>query len=206
MSDPRLFWFREHQPIYKAVVPGTEEIAQGGSTEQTFAAWEKRCAAIGLEFANPIAEFQHRACMALPEPQRASMCSWVSDTSPAVVRQTRLIRLDDVENFFKSAWRWWRSEDVVLQDEANRRAAICACCPKNVRAMIGGCTACNGVMQKITNRMHDFIGNRTTTSDARLNHCEVCGCSLRIIVHAPLAALNAHEPHQFPSYCWQRAS
>lgn len=107
-----------------------------------------------------------------------------------------LIFLAVVKSWLQTGREW------VSQEEAERRAAICAACPNNV--VIEGCTACSRLVEKIT----EVIGNRTTQYDHMLNGCQVCGCSNRVHNHLPIPVLarGTNEEMDFPSYCWKRAA
>lgn len=88
------------------------------------------------------------------------------------------------------------------QAEAERRAAICANCPKNVA--IDTCPVCRGLKAMVTG----VIGQRRTAVDNRLRGCEVCGCELKAAVHVDLAAQQAAMSdelnEQFPAHCWKK--
>lgn len=92
----------------------------------------------------------------------------------------------------------------VDQAEADRRAAICSRCHKNVGT--GECVSC-GAMSKIKEGIEATIGARQTESDSRLNFCCVCTCSLKTIVFVKKPILDRGMTdkmrEQSPSHCWK---
>jgi len=71
-------------------------------------------------------------------------------------------------------------QDVYVdQAEAERRAAICAACPKNVAAT--GCATC-GAMSTARALISKLTGPRVTSRDSALENCCVCLCSCKTIV------------------------
>lgn len=95
----------------------------------------------------------------------------------------------------------------VSQQEAERRAAICAKCFHN--RDLAGC----GIGCQLKEKMRDLfgrtIGERKTASDSKLFGCEVCGCHCRTIVWYNTDTLNSgldtrrvDEFSQTPN-CWR---
>lgn len=74
----------------------------------------------------------------------------------------------------------------VDQAEAERRAAICSRCPKNVS--VEGCGGC-ATMSEAREILTRLKGDRSTSSDIHLRGCCVCGCSIPTIVHIRLDIL-----------------
>jgi hypothetical protein len=70
----------------------------------------------------------------------------------------------------------------VSQEEAERRANICAGCPNNVTLQFS-CGACMGGVMKL---IHGVLGDRKTKNDYALGACLVCSCELKSAVHVPL--------------------
>lgn len=95
----------------------------------------------------------------------------------------------------------------VPQEEAERRAGICRTCPMNVffsRPCGGGCPELNDAVQSI-------IGDATTSNDAHLEACAICGCSNRAQVHVPIESLQhgvnvAEFIEKAPIPCWKRVA
>ena len=92
--------------------------------------------------------------------------------------------------------------DKVSQEEANRRAAICAECPSN--KPLEGCSSCN------SRGLRDFVRfmsqHGSTAMDDRLNSCEYCGCFIRSMVWFPLESLKRfdNDNSQLPANCWKK--
>ena len=60
---------------------------------------------------------------------------------------------------------------LVSQEEANRRAKICASCPHAAYFS----KPCTGLCRELSNLLMS-IGNRTTPYDHDLRACNICGC------------------------------
>ena len=74
-------------------------------------------------------------------------------------------------------------EVFVSQEEAEKRAEICASCDLNVN-IAGSCGAC---ADRIA-RALAVIGSRRTKLDEKLGACSICSCALRAAVHVPIRA------------------
>lgn len=104
-----------------------------------------------------------------------------------------------VDRFLKTAVAFVRGEDgLVPQEEAERRASICAECPLNVG--LHGCAMCRATL----NVLREKLTSRRTEQDDRLMACGVCGCDNRVQVHVPLPALQAGSGDlNYPVWCWK---
>ena len=197
------YWWRNRNfPRDKAIVPGTDEVIHRGSAEQCYEAWSARCAELGLEFPNILASFGDCSCKALPESLRDEACAKMSDAAPEVLRQKRLIGFRDIKAFFAKVASWWKAGECVSQDEADRRAAICAGCELNQSAFLPGCPGCTNMAAEV----FKFIGGKKTASDAALKSCGHCGCQTSVIIWAGLGVLINNEKHlpPVPTWCWKR--
>ena len=94
----------------------------------------------------------------------------------------------------------------VHNAEAERRAVICAVCPRNDR---GDWTRFFTVpaAEMIRKQIEAAKSiNLTTTKDAELNVCDACGCPLKLKVHVPLPYILKHtspeEMGKFHEDCW----
>jgi hypothetical protein len=85
---------------------------------------------------------------------------------------------------------------LVPQEEAERRARICAACPHQIET--SGCWGCRGIAGLIP----AIAGARVTQSDGQLKACGICGCYNAVSVHIPNDAQDTHSL-QFPSFCWK---
>lgn len=94
----------------------------------------------------------------------------------------------------------------VTQDEAERRAGICANCPFNATLQFS-CGACMGA---VLNLIQAIIGKRKTSMDDKLGACLVCSCSLKAAVHVPIdvqrEGLSDEIKQDFDqiNYCWKK--
>jgi hypothetical protein len=204
VSDPTIeFWWRnESFPRDKAVVPGTDEVLRAGSVQQVKELWDARCAELGLTFDNELAVFSDCCCRALNAAMREEACAPVNERTPEILRQKRLITWRDIRAFFSKVAAWWSAGECVPQEEADRRAAVCAGCPLNVEAYLPGCSRCAEVGAQV----FKLIGGKQTASDAALKSCGHCGCQNTVIVWAPLDVLVKNESSLPlpPEWCWKR--
>jgi hypothetical protein len=94
----------------------------------------------------------------------------------------------------------------VNQEEANRRADICAGCRFNRNPL--GCTGCNARVLK--EAVKTFSQHGSTPVDDKLQSCEFCGCFIRSMVWFPIETLHkfadATENENLPDYCWKKRS
>ena len=81
----------------------------------------------------------------------------------------------------------WKETPLVPLEEANRRADICRRCPHNqpMKGCFGFCSQAFAELFKTMNR------GRETPDDEKLMGCDVCGCSLRALVHFPVTVLQS---------------
>lgn len=110
----------------------------------------------------------------------------------------RKLSTSDIATFFRSMAKWAAAGfKTVDQSEAERRASICASCPKNVE--IHGCGGCF----KLAAKVKRVIGDAKTSYDSDLQGCEVCACSLQAKVWLPTKAMaGSRKKEDFPSHCW----
>lgn len=82
--------------------------------------------------------------------------------------------------------------EPVAQEISERRAFICAKCPKNSKGDFTSffTAPAAGV---IKNQVEKLQGRKLTTQNSdKLNICEVCLCPLRLKVHTPLSYISQH--------------
>lgn len=98
------------------------------------------------------------------------------------------------------AWKQYatrpREEVCVQQEEADRRAAICAKCPHNQRA--AGCWSC--VLIEIGSEL--LMSSLKSKHDDQLAGCEICGCLLSKKVHFRRELLDPSP--EYPDFCWMK--
>jgi hypothetical protein len=128
-------------------------------------------------------EIQTQICEKMREEDRPRWC-----VDPAALPKPsvpfRSVSVHDVRNFLRVLGGWVKGGfQFVDQGEANRRAELCANCPKNVP--ITGCAGCSHIAPLLT----QTIGQRRTPFDDRLEGCEACGCSNRAQCWIPYSVL-----------------
>jgi hypothetical protein len=91
----------------------------------------------------------------------------------------------------------------VAQDLAEKRAAVCVACPKNVEG--AWYTVAPAQLIKATLEARKDI-KLETRSDGLLKSCDVCKCLMRLKVHVPLDYITKNtKPDimgEFPDWCW----
>lgn len=100
--------------------------------------------------------------------------------------------------------RWLRSgRPIVEEEEATRRASICANCPGHFNVRIMGCTGCKAgyaLVRKLRPRKHRM--------DSKLKVCAVCKCENRTQIWLPSDFLGdtvlPNTLSQFPVGCWKK--
>lgn len=95
--------------------------------------------------------------------------------------------------------RSFRSDFFVPRSEAERRASICATCPRN---LAGICTGCHGMASRFAASLH----SRVTSRDSSLHVCAACGCYLPAKVHIANKYLDDSRflVDDLPDFCWRR--
>lgn len=193
----RLNSFRECPPNgYRYVVPetGTEIIAWDAFSWFDLA--KQNLKANGFTVPDDLeARMQDQLCSTL-EPE---WCSQVDPNHPYV--STR-ISWSDVKAGIQVYSNWIaQGTPVVSQEEADRRAKICASCYLNVN--VEGCFACHKLAGLLT-------WNERTRYDDSLKACAVCHCLNRAQVHFPIDVLESSDTDErqqfYPSYCWKKKS
>lgn len=106
-------------------------------------------------------------------------CNQVDPDAPV----NRRLHLDDVirgtEVLLRIVKDWAKyimglaSHPLVSQEEAERRASICAKCPYNIAFS----KPCSGMCPEVSAVVNMIRGGRTTPFDDRLQSCSICGCS-----------------------------
>jgi len=157
--------------------------------------WNHRLANAGLDVGSDWREkFDHDLIIqnGLMGTQWCETLEWYPEKS------TSPLGIGDIFRFISSAARFLSSGlATVDQEEANRRAAICATCPENVT--LDGCAGCHGFAGLLAR----VKGNLGTDRDAQLNSCKICKCALQLKVHVPLSSIS-NIGLEYPSFCWQR--
>lgn len=91
----------------------------------------------------------------------------------------------------------------VAQELANKRAAICVGCAKNVEGSWFTTSAAEIIKSTLEARKDLTL---VTPSDAALKSCDVCKCLNRLKVWCPLSHIIKYTKpeimREFPSHCW----
>lgn len=134
-------------------------------------------------------QIEHALCSRMAGNPNCIPCSSVKQTLGfgAIVRWVRAMYEFARHNKF----------ELVAQEEAERRAEICAKCP--VQIPTSGCWGCKGIAGLIP----AIAGAKTTSFDPQLKACGVCGCYNAVSVHLPLSA-QIDASLDFPSHCWKK--
>lgn len=181
-------------PVYfRYVHPETGHVSQA----QTYDVWMSDSYAhrrannlpIPIDFT---AQMEDQLCSSLP-------AGWCSGTDPNRPDVDMRFGLTDV-------WNWANANLQALvkgfasQEEAERRAKICAGCYMNINSQ--GCRGCQDVATLFSNQ----LAKRSTSSDSFLRNCAVCRCFLTALVHFRLDTIPKDDSLQksFPIFCWQR--
>lgn len=110
------------------------------------------------------------------------------------------LNISDVIRFTQTRLDALLKGSKVSQEEANRRAEICAACPSN--KPLEGCTGCNSRSLREFVRLLAQAGR--TPLDEQLKSCEYCGCFIQSMVWTPLESLKRYDDvSQLPSNCWK---
>lgn len=129
-------------------------------------------------------------CQYIPE--------WCDEIRPE--REERLAAWKMMKRFYKAVEARW-SLGQVSQEEAERRAAICATCPKNTDQLVEFCLGCH--TRDLLGKMTDFVRSKRTIYDDKLKNCSACHCRLALKVWMPKEGMEDSEI-AWPSHCWMR--
>jgi hypothetical protein len=153
-----------------------------------------------------------QVCAAMPPEEQARRCRFLDEDDAKNPKRLRAFRKgkQDLRDFGLAvkevlAAHASREEVMVPQEEAERRASICAKCPSNLP--LAPCWGC-GSLARI---YRELLTGLSTTLDPVLESCGECGCGNKVQVHlAPevLSRISAQQgltPENFPTHCWKRA-
>lgn len=94
------------------------------------------------------------------------------------------------------------ASNEVKNEEAERRAAICATCPLNVDYKAGGCGACLDGVERLA---FTWLRTRKTTRDKELKACSATGALNRCAVQAQsLPPMSAEQQVALHPNCWRK--
>jgi hypothetical protein len=93
--------------------------------------------------------------------------------------------------------------EPVTQELADKRAAICVACPKNVEGSWYTVAPAQLIKETLEARKDLKL---STPHDARVKSCDVCKCLMRLKVWTPLHFIVDHTKpeimREFPAHCW----
>lgn len=147
------------------------------------------------------ARIENAICLQNPE----SFCTgeYEQGAEQAVVASTAAMR--EATAHVSTRLKWGLGDFLASQEEADRRASICATCKDNSRAT---CTTCNGLKEYVIKA----VGSRSTPYDSGLGVCTHCLCLLTVKIHISAAALRVaagNTPEsieadraKYPAGCW----
>lgn len=94
--------------------------------------------------------------------------------------------------------------DLVDKAEAERRATICAACPKQANDWKGGCGGCSATTLQLLQAIKKM---RTTSKDGNLGACSIAGWSNMVAVHlgTDVLEISAEQRSAMPEACWRKA-
>lgn len=135
-----------------------------------------------------VTQIEHNLCDRLAGDSGCVPCSRIKQTLGfgEIVRWVRAMYSFAVNQGFQ----------LVPQEEAERRAKICAACPYQINT--SGCWGCKG----IAGMLPQIAGAKTTSYDNQLKACGVCGCYNAVAVHLPID-VQSSEKLEFPDFCWK---
>ena len=182
---------------WRYLVTATNTVIQAGSILELKARVKQHMVANRVEFPKGLdIEIEDCACRNL-ENHAYHWCRERNPETEPVVRERPRWRAVEIARFLKTIWDWGTTSGFafVSQEEAERRAAICARCPMNTQ--VSGCLGCTGVARLINRIRRD----RTTSFDNDLDACNVCGCELKVKVLVPLDVID-NSGLDYPDWCW----
>ena len=147
-------------------------------------------------------EMQQQMCEGLPPKSARTFCEGDG------------VSVDGVRITWQDVWHGTKvlgsfllaGRPLVAREEAERRAAICAPCSRNVNYA----KPCGSDCPELAATVEAIVGADGTTLDAELNACSVCKCSNKAQVWMPVEHLKRGVTDemmpQFPDSCWKRAA
>lgn len=122
-------------------------------------------------------------------------------------KQPKAVGINEMASGAKAILLQTVFNDVVDQQEINRRANICEYCPKI--ATVSGCKACGmgKALSNFSNKIkQSFGGGYKIPSALDQNYCSVCSCSLAMLLPATLQQISKSEKTnpKRPKSCWMK--
>ena len=169
-------------------------------------AYRSHCNANGI-FLTPRWEEEFISEMCKQNPHWGNSCTKINMKNI----QKRKISVSSVLSFLNMMKAWAQStisgnSAFVSQEEAEKRASICASCPMNATLQF----SCGACMSAVITLISSIIGNRKTERDKDLGACLVCSCSLKAAVHVPVDVQKESLPEDIKkefdkiTHCWKK--
>lgn len=194
MSEQLRFCYRDKSYVpplgWWVKCPITGEVVHGGNFGEVVRNCEKKILEQNLIPPTDInQQIENALCERLAGNRQCVPCSSVKQTLGfgEIVRWVRAMYTFATKSQFQ----------LVDQEEAERRAKICAACPHQIST--SGCWGCKG----IAGMLPAIAGARKTSFDFQLKACGVCGCYNAVSVHLPLS-VQQDASLDFPSHCWKK--
>jgi hypothetical protein len=175
---------------FRCICPMTDIMVRAADFGELVKECTKTIMSLGLvPPADLVREVENAICNELPGYKFCKPCSQVKQTLGfgAITRWVTAMY-----KFAKEA-----KFSLVEQEEAERRAKICASCPHQIEA--AGCWGCKG----IAGMLPHIAGARKTSFDPQLKACGICGCYNSVSVHLPVS-VQGGENLEFPDWCWKK--
>ena len=137
-----------------------------------------------------VREMQEHACQFNPE--------FCEETDPD--KQRKITLWYRAKKFYEAVTSAMR-DGLVPQEEAERRAAICAECPHNRGEEVSFCVGCWSA--KFVKDAAEALSTRRTSLDHKLDTCSLCSCSLKMKVHVRKEAMQDKQI-TWPANCWMK--
>lgn len=162
---------------YELDVPERGVVGKGSTFDHLVFSVEKYRRANGIPVGLGLAEeVEREVCVRYPDE--------CSETDPRVPPSAIRLNYEDVYHGTANIVNLTMAgRPLESQEEADRRAAICAACPFK-RPYAKPCTYDCGPLRKLIDRF--LTGGGKTKSDAALQACGVCKCECKVIVWVPL--------------------
>jgi hypothetical protein len=137
-------------------------------------------------------EVEQAVCLAYPQE--------AENIDPRIPSTTMRLGWEDIVNGTRNLAAFiGAGRPYVSQDEANRRARICASCPFKGDFV----RQCGSLCGKLLETIKDFVTSRSTPYDGQLMSCRVCKCHCQAIVWVPLKYQTPHlSQHQKDQYAY----
>lgn len=168
-------WRTPHGGMWNFLDPRDGKLVQAQRYDLLDAALKKKSAAngwpIGLGWDEWVEDI---LCKAHPEE--------CSPTGQKVNRRRRMGLADVLRGTIVMGVHKLAGSPLVDQTEADRRAAICAVCPRNVLFA----KPCSGMCEELKSMAASTIGDKHVARESELEQCDICGCWLRVAVWFPL--------------------